>query len=43
MIDQFDPLTTLTSRLLAENIIRRVNEYEAKQDKLKASTRVTFF
>ncbi len=40
MIDQFDPLTTLTSRLIAENIIRRVNEYEATQDKLKASTRV---
>lgn len=40
MIGQFDPLTTLTSRLLAEDIIKRMNEYEATQAKLKATTRV---
>lgn len=37
---EFDPLTTLTSRLLAEDIIRRVNEYEAIRAKLKTTTRV---
>lgn len=37
---EFDPLTTLTSRLLADDVIRRVNEYEAIQAKLKDNTRV---
>lgn len=37
---EFDPLTTLTSRLLAEDIIKRVNDYEATRSKLKATTRV---
>lgn len=36
-MSEFDPLTTLTSRLIAEEVIRRVNEF----DKLKAKLRVT--
>ena len=39
-MSEFDPLTTLTSRLLADDVIRRVNEYEAIQAKLKDNTRV---
>ena len=27
-MSEFDPLTTLTSRLIAEEVIRRVNEYD---------------
>lgn len=37
---EFDPLTTLTSRLIAEEVIRRVNEYDKLQAKLRATERV---
>ena len=39
-MSEFDPLTTLTSRLIAEEVIRRVNEYDKLQAKLKATERV---
>ena len=38
-MSEFDPLTTLTSRLIAEDVIRRVNEYDKLQAKLKATER----
>ena len=37
---EFDPLTTLTSRLIAEEVIRRVNEYDKLQAKIRATERV---
>lgn len=39
-MSEFDPLTTLTSRLIAEDVIRRVNEYDKLQAKLRATERV---
>ena len=39
-MSEFDPLTTLTSRLIAEEVIRRVNEYDKLQAKLRATERV---
>lgn len=39
-MSEFDPLTTLTSRLIAEEVIRRVNEYDKLQAKLRATDRV---
>ena len=36
-MSEFDPLTTLTSRLIAEDVIRRVNEYDKLQAKLRAT------
>ena len=39
-MSEFDPLTTLTSRLIAEEVIRRVNEYDKLQSKLRATERV---
>ena len=39
-MSEFDPLTTLASRLIAEDVIRRVNEYDKLQAKLKATERV---
>ena len=39
-MSEFDPLTTLTSRLIAEDVIKRVNEYDKLQAKLKATERV---
>ena len=39
-MSEFDPLTTLTSRLIAEEVIRRVNEYDKLQAKLKVTERV---
>ena len=32
-MSEFDPLTTLTSRLIAEDVIKRVNEYDKLQSK----------
>ncbi|GFH41437.1 hypothetical protein [Pseudolactococcus insecticola] len=37
---EFDPLTALTSRLLADDIIRRVDEYESTRRKLKGTGRI---
>ncbi|MDD3015340.1 MAG: hypothetical protein PHR41_02455 [Lactococcus chungangensis] len=39
-MSEFDPLTTLTSRLIAEDVIKRVNEYDKLQAKLKVTERV---
>ena len=39
-MSEFDPLTTLTSRLIAEDVIRRVNEFDKLQSKLRATERV---
>ena len=39
-MSEFDPLTTLTSRLIAEEVIRRVNEYDKLQAKLRATESV---
>ena len=39
-MSEFDPLTTLTSRLIAEDVIRRMNEYDKLQAKLRATKRV---
>ena len=39
-MSEFDPLTTLTSRLIAEEVINRVNEYDKLQAKLRATERV---
>ena len=39
-MSEFDPLTTLTSRLIAEDVIRRVNEYDKLQAKMRATERV---
>lgn len=39
-MSEFDPLTTLTSRLIAEDVIKRVNEYDKLQAKLRATGRV---
>jgi hypothetical protein len=39
-MSEFDPLTTLTSRLIAEEVIRRVNEYDKLQAKIRATERV---
>ena len=39
-MSEFDPLTTLASRLIAEDVIRRVNEYDKLQAKLRATERV---
>ena len=39
-MSEFDPLTTLTSRLIAEEVIRHVNEYDKLQAKLRATERV---
>ena len=39
-MSEFDPLTTLTSRLIAEEVIRRVNEFDKLQAKLRATERV---
>ncbi|WP_332400558.1 hypothetical protein [Pseudolactococcus laudensis] len=39
-MSEFDPLTTLASRLIAEDVIRRVNEYDKIQAKLRATERV---
>ena len=39
-MSEFDPLTTLTSRLIAEEVIRRMNEYDKLQAKLRATERV---
>ncbi|WP_394205216.1 hypothetical protein [Lactococcus chungangensis] len=39
-MSEFDPLTTLTSRLIAEEVIKRVNEYDKLQAKLRATERV---
>ena len=39
-MSEFDPLTTLTSRLISEDVIRRVNEFDKLQAKLRATERV---
>ena len=39
-MSEFDPLTTLASRLIAEEVIKRVNEYDKLQAKLRATERV---
>ena len=39
-MSEFDPLTTLISRLIAEEVIRRMNEYDKLQAKLRATERV---
>lgn len=39
-MSEFDPLTTLTSRLIADDVIKRVNEYDKLQAKLRATERV---
>ena len=39
-MSEFDPLTTLTSRLIAEDVIKRVNEYDKLQAKIRATERV---
>ena len=39
-MSEFDPLTTLTSRLIAEEVIRRVNEFDKLQAKIRATERV---
>ena len=39
-MSEFDPLTTLTSRLIAEDVIKLVNEYDKLQAKLRATERV---
>ena len=39
-MSEFDPLTTLTSRLIAEDVIKRVNEYDKLKAKLRATERV---
>ena len=39
-MSEFDPLTTLASRLIAEEVIRRVNEYDKLQAKIRATERV---
>ncbi|ATC60710.1 hypothetical protein [Pseudolactococcus raffinolactis] len=39
-MSEFDPLTTLTSRLIAEEVIRRVNEYDKLQAKIRSTERV---
>ena len=39
-MSEFDPLTTLASRLIADEVIRRVNEYDKLQAKLRATERV---
>ena len=39
-MSEFDPLTTLASRLIAEEVIRRMNEYDKLQAKLRATERV---
>lgn len=39
-MSEFDPLTTLTSRLIADEVIRRVNEYDKLQAKMRATERV---
>ena len=39
-MSEFDPLTTLTSRLIADEVIKRVNEYDKLQAKLKVTERV---
>lgn len=36
MSEQFDPLTTLTSRLIADEVIKRVSEYDKLQAEIKA-------
>ena len=39
-MSEFDPLTTLTSRLIADEVIKRVNEFDKLQAKLRATERV---
>ena len=39
-MSEFDPLTTLASRLIAEEVISRVTEYDKLQAKLRATERV---
>ena len=39
-MSEFDPLTTLASRLIAEDVIRRVNEFDKLKAKLRATERV---
>ena len=39
-MSEFDPLTTLTSRLIAEEVIKRVNEFDKLKAKLRATERV---
>lgn len=39
-MSEFDPLTTLTSRLIADEVIKRVNEYDKLQAKMRATERV---
>ena len=39
-MSEFDPLTTLASRLIAEDVIKRVNEYDKLQAKIRATERV---
>ena len=39
-MSEFDPLTTLTSRLIAEDVIRHVNEFDKLKAKLRATERV---
>ena len=39
-MSEFDPLTTLTSRLIAEEVIKRVNEFDKLQAKLRVTERV---
>lgn len=39
-MSEFDPLTTLASRLIAEEVIRRVNEFYKLQAKIRATERV---
>ncbi|WP_314085742.1 hypothetical protein [Pseudolactococcus chungangensis] len=39
-MSEFDPLTTLTSRLIADDVIRRVSDYDKLQAKLRTNDRV---
>ncbi|MDT2765082.1 hypothetical protein P7H38_00125 [Lactococcus raffinolactis] len=39
-MSEFDPLTTLTSRLIADEVIKRVNEFDKLQAKIRATERV---
>lgn len=39
-MSEFDPLTTLISRLIAEEVITKMSEFEAIQDKMSDSRRM---
>ncbi len=39
-MSEFDPLTTLTSRLIAEEVITKMSEFEAIQAKMSDSRRM---